>query len=372
MLFHLAPLLTEIHGVFNVFIYISFRAAGAVVTSLIIAFAVGPAVIRRLRLANVGQVVRDVGPETHLVKNGTPTMGGLIILVCTVIPTLLWARLDNGYVIVALVAILWMGAIGFVDDYLKIVQGKSRGLVARYKLIGQLTFGVILGYYLWRFPLSLDVPSDAITVPFFQVLVPLTPVFYVLFVALVTTGSSNAVNLTDGLDGLAAGLSVIAAGTFAIFAYVTGRVDTSEYLKIFYLENSGELTIFCASFMGAALGFLWYNAHPAQVFMGDTGSLAIGGALGTVAILLKSEFLLLIVGGVFVAEAGSVILQTGVFKYRKWKYGLDHAREHRLFRMAPLHHHFEQAGWPEPLIVSRFYILGILCALLALATLKIR
>lgn len=372
MLHYFLTPLADTFGPLNVFVYITFRAAGAAATAILLTFIVGPPIIEKLRSMNVGQVIRADGPTSHQSKRGTPTMGGLIIVVCTVIPTLLWARLDNGYVIVALVAILWMGAIGFVDDYLKIVQGKSRGLVARYKLIGQLTFGVILGYYLWRFPLSLDVPSDAITVPFFQVLIPLTPVFYVLFVALVTTGSSNAVNLTDGLDGLAAGLSVIAAGTFAIFAYVTGRVDTSEYLKIFYLENSGELTIFCASFMGAALGFLWYNAHPAQVFMGDTGSLAIGGALGTVAILLKSEFLLLIVGGVFVAEAGSVILQTGVFKYRKWKYGLDHAREHRLFRMAPLHHHFEQAGWPEPLIVSRFYILGILCALLALATLKIR
>ncbi len=372
MLHYFLTPLADTFGPLNVFVYITFRAAGAAATAILLTFIVGPPIIEKLRSMNVGQVIRVDGPASHQSKRGTPTMGGLIILVCTVIPTLLWARLDNGYVIVALVATLWMGAIGFVDDYLKIVQGKSRGLVARYKLIGQLTLGVMLGYYLWQFPLSADVPSNAITVPVFQVLVPLTPVLYVLFVALVTTGSSNAVNLTDGLDGLAAGLSVIAAGTLAIFAYVIGRVDTSEYLKIFYLENSGELTIFCASLMGAALGFLWYNAHPAQVFMGDTGSLAIGGALGTVAILLKSEFLLLIVGGVFVAEAGSVILQTGVFKYRKWKYGLDHAREHRLFRMAPLHHHFEQAGWAEPLIVSRFYILGILCALLALATLKIR
>lgn len=372
MLYHFLAPLSDTFGPLNIFVYITLRAAGAAATAILMAFVVGPPIIRRLRALKVGQVIRADGPISHQSKRGTPTMGGLIILACTVIPTLLWARLDNMYVMVALIATLWTGAIGFVDDYLKIVQGKPEGLVARYKLIGQLTFGVMLGYYLWQFPLSADLPSNATTVPVFQILVPLTPVLYVLFVALVTAGSSNAVNLTDGLDGLAAGLSVIAAGTFAIFAYVIGRVDTSEYLKIFYLENSGELTIFCAALMGAALGFLWFNSHPAEVFMGDTGSLAIGGALGTVSILLKSEFLLLIVGGVFVVEAASVILQTSVFKYRKRTHGLEYAREHRMFRMAPLHHHLEQVGWAEPLIVSRFYILGILCALLALATLKIR
>jgi phospho-N-acetylmuramoyl-pentapeptide-transferase len=370
--YFLTPL-ADRFGPLNVFVYITFRAAGAAATAILLAFIVGPPIIEKLRSMNVGQVIRADGPTSHQSKKGTPTMGGLIILACTVIPTLLWSRLDNGYVIVALVATLWTGAIGFVDDYLKVVQGRSRGLVARYKLIGQLTFGVLLGVFLYRFPLAANIPSNATTLPFFKwILIVLAPPVYVMFVALVTTGSSNMVNLTDGLDGLAAGLAVISAAAFAIFAYVIGRVDTTEYLSIFYLENSGELTVFCASLMGAALGFLWYNAYPAQVFMGDTGSLAIGGALGTVAILLKSEFLLLIVGGVFVAEAGSVVLQTGVFKYRKWKYGLAHAREHRLFRMAPLHHHFEQLGWAEPLIVSRFYILGILCALIALATLKIR
>ena len=373
MLYHLLTPLSDQFTPLNVFVYITFRAAGAAATAILLAFVVGPPIIRRLRSMKIGQVIRADGPTSHQTKSGTPTMGGLIVLSCTLIPTLLWAKLDNPYVIVAMIATLWTGAIGFVDDYLKIVQGKSRGLVARYKLIGQLTFGVVLGLYLYWFPLSADIPPNATTLPFFKwVLVVLPAPLYVMFVALVTTGSSNMVNLTDGLDGLAAGLAVIAAGAFAVFAYVIGRVDASEYLGIFYLENSGELTIFCFALMGAGLGFLWFNSHPAQVFLGDTGSLAIGGALGTVAILLKSEFLLLIVCGVFVVEAATVILQTGVFKYRKLAHGVEYARKHRLFRMAPLHHHFEQLGWAESLIVMRFYVLGILCALLALATLKIR
>ena len=373
MLHYFLPPLSDAFSPLNVFVYITFRAAGAAATAILMAFVVGGPIIRKLRALKVGQVIRADGPASHHAKRGTPTMGGLIILACVFVPTLLWADLSNRYVNVALIATLWTGGIGFIDDYLKIVRGKSQGLVARYKLIGQLTFGVFLGVYLLMFPLAPVIPANAITLPFFKwVLLVLPAPLYVAFVAMVTTGSSNAVNLTDGLDGLAAGLSVVAAGTFAIFAYVIGRVDTTEYLNIFYLAGSGELTIFCAALMGAALGFLWFNCHPAQVFMGDTGSLAIGGALGTVAILLKSEFLLLIVGGVFVTEALSVIIQTGVFKYRKLRHGLEYAREHRVFRMAPLHHHFEHLGWAEPQIVSRFYILGILCALLAVATLKIR
>ncbi len=373
MLYHLLYPLQEYFGALRVFQYITFRAAGAAATALLLAFVVGPPIIRKLRSHKVGQIIRADGPTSHQSKVGTPTMGGVIILLCTIVPTILWARIDNRYVIVAMIATLWTGAIGFVDDYLKIVQGKPRGLVARYKLVGQVVFGAVLGIYLLQLPLATNLPPNATTLPFFKyVLVLLWPSVYVAFVALVTTGSSNAVNLTDGLDGLAAGLSMIAAGTFAIFAYVIGRTDTSAYLNIFYLVNSGELTIFCTALAGACLGFLWFNSYPAEVFMGDTGSLAVGGALGTVAILLKSEFLLLIVGGVFVAETVSVILQTGMFKYRKRRYGAEYAREHRVFRMAPLHHHFEKSGWAEPLIVTRFYILGIFCALLALATLKIR
>jgi phospho-N-acetylmuramoyl-pentapeptide-transferase len=373
VLYHFLYPLRQYIGALNVFQYITFRAAGAAVTAILLAFVAGPPIIRRLRARKVGQVVRADGPTSHQSKVGTPTMGGLIILLCTIVPTLLWARFDNRYVIVAMIATLWTGAIGFLDDYLKIVQGKPRGLVARYKLVGQIVFGAVLGIYLLQFPLAHNLPANATTLPFFKyIMVLLTPPLYVAFVALVTTGSSNAVNLTDGLDGLAAGLSMIAAATFAIFAYVIGRIDTSEYLNIFYLVDSGELTIFCTALAGACLGFLWFNSHPAEVFMGDTGSLAIGGALGTVAILLKSEFLLVIVGGVFVAEAASVIIQTGAFKYRKRRHGVEYAREHRVLRMAPLHHHFEKAGWAEPQIVIRFYILGIFCTLLALATLKIR
>ncbi len=370
MLYHL--LKDNFFG-FNLFTYITFRAAGATVTAIFLSFVVAPPIIRLLQAKNVGQVVRADGPASHQVKRGTPTMGGLIILPCVIVSILLWAPLTNRYVLVTAVATLWMGAIGFLDDYLKVVENKPRGLVARYKLAGQVSFGVALGAYLLLDPLASNLVPNATTLPFFKyVLVILHPVVYVLFVTFIVTGVSNAVNLTDGLDGLATGLTVIAAGAFAVFSYLFGRSDASEYLQIFYLRGAGELTIFCASLMGAALGFLWYNAHPAQVFMGDTGSLAIGGAIGTTAILLKSEFLLLIVGGVFVAEASSVLIQTGVFKWQKRARGREYAEQHRFFRMAPLHHHFEKLGWAEEKIVLRFYIVGILCALFALATLKVR
>lgn len=373
MLYHFLYPLEEFFGALRVFQFITFRAAGAAATAILLTFVVAPPIIRELRKRKVGQIVRADGPTSHQSKRGTPTMGGLIVLSCTFIPTILWARLDNPYVIVAMIATFWTGAIGFLDDYLKIVQGKPRGLVAKYKLVGQMIFGTVLGVFLLQFPLAPDLPANATTLPFFKwVLISLWPPLYVVFIALVTTGSSNMVNLTDGLDGLAAGLSVIAAMTFAIFAYIIGRTDISHYLNIFYLVGSGELAVYCLALMGACLGFLWFNTHPAEVFMGDTGSLAIGGALGTVAILLKSEFLLLIICGVFVVEAASVVLQTGMFKYRKTRYGVEYAREHRVFRMAPLHHHFEEKGWAEPKVVMRFYILGIFCALLALATLKLR
>jgi phospho-N-acetylmuramoyl-pentapeptide-transferase len=358
----------------NLVTYISFRAAAAVVTALLIAFVVGPFIVARLQALKVGQIVRTDGPATHLGKRGTPTMGGLIILLATVVPTVLWARLDNRFVLVALFAIVWMGAIGFVDDYLKIVRRRPRGLVARYKMAGQITFGLALGFLLLAFPWTGTVlPPSATTLPFLKyVYVVMLPPLYIVWVTFIVAGSSNAVNLTDGLDGLATGLTAIAAITFAAFAYLIGRVDSSEYLKVFYLPGAGELAIFCASLMGACIGFLWFNAHPAKVFMGDTGSLAIGGALGTVAILLKAEFLLAIIGGVFVAETLSVMIQTSVFKWRARRHGREYAKQHRVFRMAPLHHHFEQLGWHESTVVTRFYILGILCALLALSTLKIR
>jgi len=302
-------------------------------------------------------------------------MGGLIILLATIIPTLLWAPLTNRFVVVAMLSILWMGCIGFVDDYLKIVQGKSRGLVAKWKLVGQVSFGVMLGLFLAANPVvpTDTIPATGTTLPFFKYLViNFAPWLYVVFVTVVITGSSNAVNLTDGLDGLATGLAGISAAAFAGFAYLFGRVDVTTYLNLFYLPGAGELAVFCAALMGATVGFLWFNAHPAQVFMGDTGSLAIGGALGTVAILLKAEFLLLLIGGVFAAEAISVLLQTGRYKWLKRTRGKEYADTNRMFRMAPLHHHFEKLGWAETTVVTRFYILGLMCALVALSTLKVR
>ncbi len=375
MFYHLLTPLAKQYLIFNLFNYISFRAAGATVTAILLAFVVGPAIINRLRRRKIEQVIRAEGPASHLGKRGTPTMGGSIILIATVVPTLLWARLDTRFILFAILATLWMGAIGFLDDWLKVVQGKSRGLVAKWKLAGQVSFGVVLGTLLVYFPVvpPETIPAAATTVPFFKfVIVIFAPWLYVAFVTTVITGSSNAVNLTDGLDGLATGLSAIAAAAFALFAYILGRTDTTGYLNLFFLPGAGELTIFCAALMGGCLGFLWFNAHPAQVFMGDTGSLALGGAFGTVSILLKSEFLLLIIGGVFVAEAVSVILQTSTYKWHKRTRGREYADQHKVFRMAPLHHHFEKLGWHESTVVTRFYILGIFCAMVALATLKLR
>jgi phospho-N-acetylmuramoyl-pentapeptide-transferase len=375
MFYHLLAPLGKQYIIFNLFNYISFRAAGATVTALLLAFVVGPPVIRRLRAKKVGQVIRAEGPASHQTKRGTPTMGGLIILLATIVPTLLWAPLTNRFVVVAMLSTLWMGCIGFLDDYLKIVQGKSRGLVARWKLAGQCSFGLLLGLFLAFNPVvpADTIPATATTLPFFKYLViNFAPWLFVVFVTVVITGSSNAVNLTDGLDGLASGLAGIAAAAFAVFAYLFGRVDVTTYLNVFYLPGAGELAVFCAALMGATIGFLWFNAHPAEVFMGDTGSLAIGGALGTVAILLKAEFLLLVIGGVFAAEAISVLLQTGTYKWFKRTRGREYADAHRVFRMAPLHHHFEKLGWAETTVVTRFYILGLLCALVALSTLKVR
>lgn len=360
--------------------YISFRAGAAAVTALLVAFMVGPAIIRRLRAMALHQVVREGTPDTHKLKGATPTMGGLIIIAAALIATLLWGRLTNGYVLLALLVTLWMGAIGFLDDYLKLKQKregkKNEGLVERYKLVGQMSIGVLLGLVLWLMPPS-QLPGASTTLPFFKyvLVVPLAASLawlYVPWVAFIITGTSNAVNLADGLDGLAAGLTAIALSVFVLFAYVMGRVDTSAYLQLYYLRGAGELAVFCVALVSACIGFLWFNAHPAQVIMGDTGALALGGAIGAVAILLKNELILPIVGGVFVAETVSVIIQRVVFKYRKRKYGLEYAQQHRIFKRAPLHHHFELSGWTETQVVFRFWILGILCAFLALTTLKLR
>lgn len=360
--------------------YISVRAAAAAVTALLMAFLVGPAIIRWLQRMKVRQVVREGTPASHQAKASTPTMGGLIILAASIGPTLLWTRLDNRYVLIALLVTLWMGGIGFLDDYLKLKQMREGqqnvGLVERYKLIGQVSIGLLVGVLLWKLPLA-ALPGASTTVPFFKYVyvVPVVAALeflYVGWVAFILTGTSNAVNLADGLDGLASGLAAIALTTLALFAYVMGRVDASAYLQLFYLPGAGELTVFCMALVGACVGFLWFNTHPAQVIMGDTGALALGGAIGAIAILLKSEFLLVLVGGVFVAETVSVIMQRAVFKYRRRRHGMDYAQRHRLFRRAPLHHHFELSGWTETQVVVRFWILGILCAFVALTTLKLR
>ena len=382
MLYHLFVPLAREYNFLNIFNYISFRAVGAAVTALLMAFIVGPMILAQLRKRAAHQVIREGTPDTHASKGATPTMGGLIIVVSAIVPTLLWARFSRTYpyVVLALVATAWMGAIGFLDDWLKLRQKKrgekNRGLVERYKLAGQVSLGIALGLYVSLVPLS-NLPGASTALPFFKyvLVVPLTAALwwlYVLFVTFILTGTSNAVNITDGLDGLAAGLGVIAFATFAVFAYAFGRVDFSQYLGLFYLPGAGELTIFCTALVGALIGFLWFNAHPAQVFMGDTGSLALGGALGVIAVLLKAEFLLAFVGAVFVTEMLSVIAQRYVFKYRKWRYGLEYAQKHRVLLRAPLHHHFEVKGWSEPQVVVRFWILGILSAFLALTTLKIR
>jgi len=379
--YFLFPLRSHFH-VLNVFQYISFRAAGAAVTSLLMSFLVGPIILRALRRQSVHQVVREGTPESHASKGATPTMGGLIILAAAVVPTLLWGRfsISRPYVTIALIVTVWMAAIGLLDDWLKLKQKrageKNRGLVERYKLIGQVSIGLALGLYVWLYPLSPTLPGASTSLPFFKyyLVVPIAGLawLYVVFTTFILVGTSNAVNITDGLDGLAAGLSAVAFATFGIFSYIIGRADYSRYLGVFYLDGAGELSVFCLALVGALIGFLWYNAHPAEVFMGDTGSLALGGALGGVAILLKSEFVLAFVGAVFVAEMLSVILQRYVFKFRRRRHGLEYAQAHRVFRRAPLHHHFEEKGWKETQVVVRFWIIGILCAFFALSTLKLR
>ena len=368
--------------VLNVLTYISFRAVGAAVTALLLSFIVGPIILAALKRQSVSQGVREGTPQTHQVKGSTPTMGGLIILNSALISVALWGRfsLSHPYLYVAVATTLWMGVIGFVDDVLKIRQKakgeKKDGLVEKYKLVGQVTAGLALGFYLLHYPLQPNLPAASTSLPFFKYyIVEFLPGFawaYVLFTTFILTGTSNAVNITDGLDGLASGLSAIAFATFGIFAYIIGRVDFSRFLFMPYLQDSGELTVFCVAMVGALIGFLWYNAHPAKIFMGDTGSLALGGGLGAVAILLKSEFVLAFVGAVFVAEMLSVIVQRYTFKYRRKRRGLEYAQKHRVFRRAPLHHHFEELGWSETQVVVRFWIIGILCAFFALSTLKLR
>jgi len=361
MLYHLLHPLSDLSILFNLFRYITFRTAGATLTALLISLILGPAIIRKLRTSQVCERIREEGPSTHKVKEGTPTMGGLIILFAVVIPTLLWADLTNAYIRLILLVTVWMGLIGFMDDYLKAIKHQPKGMVGKKKLAGQVALGLLLGVLLRVLPPSRNF-GTASDILFFKNYLVNFGIFYIPLVILVITGASNAVNLTDGLDGLAIGLIGLCAFAFAGLCYMTGRVDFSQYLSMIYLEGAGELTVFCGAVVGAALGFLWFNSYPAQVFMGDTGALALGGAFGALSILIKKEMLLVIVGGVFVAEALSVIIQ--VFTYQTWR--------KRVFKMAPLHHHFELSGWKEPQVVVRFWIIGAILALLTLSTLKIR
>ena len=346
----------------NVFRYITFRSAYAAITALLLCFILGPPMIEWLGRVRLGQKVRAEGPQSHLSKAGTPTMGGLLIVTAIIVPTLLWGNLHSRPLWLAMIATVWLGAIGFLDDYLRVVKGAPKGLLGRYKLAGQVAIGLGVGLALVLWPEPGGLPPTATQVPFFKFQVIDFGWLFVPFVVLVITASSNAVNLTDGLDGLASGLVAIAALTFAGMCYLSGHLKFSQYLNITHLTYGGELTVFCSAVLGAALGFLWYNCHPANVFMGDTGSLALGGALGVVAVLIKREFWLVLVGGVFVAETLSVMLQVTSFKLLK----------RRLFRMSPLHHHFELMGWAESRVVLRFYIAGALLALLSLSTFKLQ
>jgi phospho-N-acetylmuramoyl-pentapeptide-transferase len=372
MLYHLlVPLRDVIIGA-NLFRYLTFRSALAAVLGLLISFLIGPWLIRKLKRLHIGEEIRADGPQTHHVKAGTPTMGGLMILAAVAIPTLLLANLTNFYVLLTLLAFLWMGAIGFFDDYLKTIKKKKKGLVARYKLISQVALGLLIGLFILNysdlFGRNFKLFATETTLPFYKNEMLDFGLLFPLVVMLVITGTSNGVNLTDGLDGLAIGVTSIAAAAFAVISYVTGNVKFSSYLNIVYLDGAGELTIFCAALLGAGLGFLWYNGYPAQVFMGDTGALALGAALGTMAILLKKELFLLVIGGIFVAEALSVMAQRVYFKYTKKRYG----EGRRIFRMAPLHHHFEQLGWHESKVVVRFWIVQVLLVLISLTMFKVR
>ncbi len=362
MLYHFLYPLRDFFFGFNVFRYITFRAAMAGITAFIASLIIGPFVIRFLSELNLRQTIKRDGFSklyaAHQDKEKTPTMGGLLMLGSLLISTLLWADLSNRYILLTLLTVVWLGAIGFLDDYLKLLKKNSKGMTAVNKMFGQLLLGLGIGVFLY-----LDSPAwQQVAIPFvknwFWVMGP----FYVVFVSLVIAGTSNAVNLTDGLDGLAVGCTLMIALTYGVFSYVTGNAIFSGYLQIPFISGAGELTVFCAALFGAGMGFLWFNSHPASVFMGDMGSLSIGGALGVVAIFTKKEFLLLAVGGIFVVEALSVMLQVGSYKFRK----------KRIFLMAPLHHHFQLMGMTESKVVIRFWIVSIMLALFGLATLKLQ
>jgi phospho-N-acetylmuramoyl-pentapeptide-transferase len=361
MLYYLLYPLHSTVSAFNVFRYITFRSALAALTAMVLSFGLGGFLIRKLQRLQWGQEIRAEGPEAHQSKKGTPTMGGILILTAVILPTLLWADLANIFIWIAVLAMLAFGLIGFTDDYLKVVRKRSLGLTPKQKFVAQIAVALAIGVATVILA-HRDFFDTRLSFPFFKSFHPDLGWLYAGLVLLVLVGSSNAVNLTDGLDGLAIGSVLIASATFAILAYVVGHAVVADYLGIPNVKGAGELTIFCASMVGASLGFLWYNCNPAQVFMGDVGSMALGGAIGTVAVLIKQEILLVLVGGLFVIEAISVIVQVASFKMTG----------RRIFRMAPIHHHFEKAGWAEPKVVIRFWILAIIFALLSLSTLKLR
>lgn len=360
MLVWLTGLLSDHISAFSVFQYLTLRGILGVLTALVISLVVGPIMIRKLSYYQIGQSVRDDGPQSHLSKAGTPTMGGALILIAVAVSTLLWADLSNRYVWITLLVTLLFGGIGWVDDYRKVVEKDSRGLPARWKYFWQSVFGLIAAFVLFS---SATLPQEtALIVPMLkEVSIELGAVF-ILLTYFVIVGSSNAVNLTDGLDGLAIMPTVMVAGALAVFAYLSGNIKFASYLHIPYLPGTGELIVFCGALVGAGLGFLWFNTYPAQVFMGDVGALALGAALGVVAVIVRQEIVLFIMGGVFVMETVSVILQVGSFKLTG----------RRIFRMAPLHHHFELKGWPEPRVIVRFWVITVVLVLIGLATLKVR
>ena len=359
MLFHLLYPLHEIYSFFNVFRYITFRTIYAAITALVICFVVGPWLIRKLHELQIGQTIREDGPESHLAKKGTPTMCGILIIFAVTISTLLWANLTVGYIWLVIMVTVGFGLIGFLDDYRKLTQQNSRGVPGKIRLAAEIALAAFVGIILYIKPGF----NAQVAIPFFKTALPNLGWGYVLLSTFIIVGAANAVNLTDGLDGLAIGPAITCFMTYLLFAYFAGNIKIAAYLQIPYVAGTGELAIFCGAIVGAGIGFLWYNTYPAQVFMGDVGSLSLGGALGALAILTKQEILLAIVGGGFVPGTFSVIFQVGWFKISNGK---------RIFRMAPLHHHFELKGWAEPKVIVRFWIISILLALVAISTLKLR
>jgi phospho-N-acetylmuramoyl-pentapeptide-transferase len=360
MLIWLTDWLQQFDPGFGVFSYLTLRAILSTLTALLIAVIIGPKMIRWLQKMQIGQTIRDDGPESHLAKSGTPTMGGLLILAAILSSVLLWSDLTNRYVWVTLFVLVSFGVIGFVDDYRKVIRKDAKGLIARWKYFWQSVIALAVAIYLYS---SQQNPAEtALLVPFFKDVMPQMGLFFIVVTYFVIVGTSNAVNLTDGLDGLAIVPTVLVAGAFAIFAYTTGNINFSAYLNIPYIPLTSELVIVCTAIVGAGLGFLWFNTYPAQVFMGDVGSLALGGTLGILAVLVRQEIVLFIMGGIFVVETLSVILQVGSFKLRG----------KRIFRMAPIHHHYELKGWPEPRVIVRFWIISLMLVLVGLATLKLR